>query len=181
MKPVVVEAAIISIHMYSYAIGEWESKHTAPDSQPVALLNAIRILRCREALSPHIHRDLILIHPLQCVDKVGPGQGIDRGQVQAQRHTQRQHSGHKCHAQRSGSLGAGGGGGDTGGVRGSGDGVFLERCFTNVAVVCGGDEDEIAGTDAPRGVRTADNNAGQVTAIDPGERWEAEVECTMRR
>lgn len=73
MKPVVVEAAIISIHMYSYAIGQWERKHTAPNSQPVALLNAIRILRCRETLAPHINRDFILIHPLQCVNKVRPG------------------------------------------------------------------------------------------------------------
>lgn len=58
----------------------------------------------------------------------------------------------------------------------------MEGSFADISVICRGDEDEIsdANPGGGRRRRCADDNAGEVAPVYPGEGGDAEIECSAR-
>ena len=158
----------------------WESilrrfrGHTSPNSKPVPPFNAVLFAGSREAFWSHIDGNLILIHPLQFLNQIRTGQRINSRKIQSERYTQGQNRGHKRHTQGC-SLHRRTGRRDPGSVECCSNSIFLERSFTNIAVVGRGHQHYIAFAHTVRWIGPANDHTGQIAAINPREGWDSKI------
>ena len=149
-------------------------RHTSPDSNPIAPFNAVLLACSRETFWSHIDRDLILIHPVQFLDQIRTGQRINSRKIQSERYTQGQNRGHKRHTQRHSFPGRAGRR-DPGSVECRCNSIFLERSFTNIAVVGRGHQHYIAFAHTVRWIGPANDHTGQIAAINPRKGWDSKI------
>ena len=149
-------------------------RHTSPDSNPIAPFNAVLLARSRETFWSHINGNLFLIHPVQFLNQIRTGQRIDGRKIQSERYTQGQNGGHKGHTQRR-SFHRRTGRRDPGSVEGRGNSIFLERSFTNIAVVGRGHQHYIAFAHTVRWIGPANDHTGQIAAINPRKGWDSKI------
>lgn len=151
----------------------------APDGDPVARDSALPVPDAGEALCADVGGEGVRRDGADEGEQVGAVE--DGGEVDAHADAEGQDGGDEGDAE-----GGAGGGGDDGG-RGQADGVevccgdvLLVGGLAEVAVVCGDDEDAVAGLEAGgRGGVAVDHAADELAAGDVGEGGDCEVEVSV--